>query len=64
MQFINFIKNKNSTSLERWRNYYEKRKGLILLESNRRNLSLTYLIGLEVAELTEEDMPMPIDKQS
>ena len=28
------------------------------------NVSLTYLRGLEIAELKEEDMPMAIDKQS
>jgi len=27
-------------------------------------VSLTYLRGLEVSELKEEDMPMAIDKQS
>jgi hypothetical protein len=26
--------------------------------SNIRNVSLTYLRGLEIAELTEQDMPM------
>ena len=29
-----------------------------ILLSNIRNVSLTYLRGLEVAELTESDMPM------
>ena len=58
MQLINFIKNKNSTSIERWRNCYEKERGLIPFESNIRNLSLTYLRGLKIAELKEEDIPM------
>ena len=30
----------------------------MLLYSNIRNASLTYLRGLEIAELKEEDMPM------
>jgi hypothetical protein len=58
MQFINFIKNKNSTSIERWRNCYEKGRSLTPFESNIINVSLTYLSGLEIAELKEEDMPM------
>jgi len=29
-----------------------------LVYSNIRNVSLTYLRGLEIAELKEEDMPM------
>tara|TARA_B110000090_G_scaffold65394_1_gene74872 strand:- start:500 stop:676 length:177 start_codon:yes stop_codon:yes gene_type:complete len=35
-----------------------------ILLSNIINVSLTYLRGLEVPELKEEDMPMAIDKQS
>jgi hypothetical protein len=58
MQFINFIKNKNSTSTERWRNCYEKGRSLIPFESNIINVSLTYLRGLELPELKGEDMPM------
>ena len=30
----------------------------MLVSSNIRNVSLTYLRGLEIAELKEEDMPM------
>jgi hypothetical protein len=54
MQFINFTKNKNSTSIERWRNCYEKGRSLIPFESNIINVSLTYLRGLEIAKLKEE----------
>tara|TARA_B110000285_G_scaffold186071_1_gene211257 strand:- start:166 stop:309 length:144 start_codon:yes stop_codon:yes gene_type:complete len=41
-----------------------KKKTLVILEvsyctyPNIRNVSLTYLRGLEIAELKEEDMPM------
>jgi len=31
---------------------------ILLYTSNIRNVSLTYLRGLEIAELKEEDMPM------
>ena len=34
------------------------------MEHSSINVSLTYLRGLEIAELKEEDMPMAIDKQS
>jgi len=30
----------------------------LVYETNIRNVSLTYLRGLEIAELKEEDMPM------
>jgi hypothetical protein len=50
---MNFIKNKNATSTESWRNCYEKGRSLIPFESNIINVSLTYLRGLEIAKLKE-----------
>jgi hypothetical protein len=54
MQLKDFIKNKNSTSIERWRNCYEKGRSLISFESNIINVSLIYLRGLEIAKFKEE----------
>ena len=34
------------------------RRKIVFSHSNIRNVSLTYLRGLEIAELKEEDMPM------
>jgi hypothetical protein len=51
---MNFIKNKNANSIERWRNCYEKGRSLIPFESNIINVSLNYLRGLEIAKFKEE----------
>jgi len=40
------------------RRLIKRRVRVVFSYSNIRNVSLTYLRGLEIAELEEEDMPM------
>ena len=55
-----FLKEKKNRIIDDWTNLYSSNKAKSLTQvigHSSKNVSLTYLRGLEVPELNEEDMP-------